>query len=503
MSITILTALYNGVEFLEETVRSVIAQKDMDWKMYIGVNGHGETGGEVAEKAHKIAAFDNDRRIHVFVQPPEINNKSKSLNDLVKRTTTDWVCVLDADDIWLPEKLSEQRIIALATDFEVIGTGCIYFGEKSGSPPIPYGGLNRGCSLNYNPIINSSVLFKKKYAYWSEEPYIQGIEDYDMWLRLDYIGVKMFNIDKRLVLHRIHSSSSFNTKQHDVSGLVAKYSGRNWSTDIPRATVVTAFYPLSGSKHSTSNYINWMQNICKIPCNLVVFTSVEIAPFIKEMRGKLHTQIIVRDFSSFKITSPEMQSFWKKQYTNDPEKKIHSPELYAVWAMKQECVMLAIENNYFSSDWFVWCDIGIQRESSTQQYYMNFPNQVAKLCEPGRISFLEVDRIPDNFVEDWKHSIVPFRWPAPNVTLGGGCIAGDIEAWKDFSTAYVSMLAKFEERGWFAGKDQIVYFAMCMEKVTRKPFRLFFPAYGRIDHWMVFPVILGGDASANIDDRFE
>lgn len=502
MSITILTALYNGIEFLEDTVRSVIAQTDTDWVMYIGVNGHGETGGEVAEKARIIATSDIHRRIHVFVQPPEINNKSKSLNDLVKRTTTDWVSVLDADDLWVPEKLAEQRIIANTTDVEVIGTVCSYFGERYGSPPIPCGVLKRGCTLDSNPIINSSVLFKKKYAYWNEEQDMM-LEDYDMWLRLDYIGVKMYNIEKRLTLHRIHRTSSFNTKQHDVKGLVMKYKSLDWSADVPRATVVTALYSLSGSKHGVGNYIQWMQNLCKIPCNLVVFTSADVAPHIREIRGKLHTQIIVRDFASFNMTSPKMQGFWIKHYQNDPEKKIHSPELYAVWAMKQECVMIAIENNYFKSDWFVWCDIGIQREPSVQHYYMNFPNEIRKLCEPGRISFLEVDRIPDKFIEDWKKQTVPFRWPAPNVTLGGGCIAGDIEAWRDFSVAYTDMLMKFDERGWFAGKDQIVYFAMCMERATKKQFRLFIAPRGQVDHWMVFPVILGGNAPTLIDTRFE
>jgi hypothetical protein len=84
MSITILTPLYNGVDFLEETVRSILVQTYTDWLMYIGVNGHGETGGDVAMKAREIASLDLSGRIHVFIQPPPICNKSISLNDLVR-----------------------------------------------------------------------------------------------------------------------------------------------------------------------------------------------------------------------------------------------------------------------------------------------------------------------------------------------------------------------------------------------------------------------------------
>ena len=228
MSVTILTALYNGVEFLEETVRSVLAQTYTDWLMYIGVNGHGETGGDVAMKAREIAALDLSGRIQVFVQPPPICNKSMSLNDLVRRTTTEWVCVLDADDKWGPTKLAAQDIARRVTDAEIIGTGCVYFGERSGSPNIPYGLLPRGSTLSFNPIINSSVMMKAKYAYWDEASGIQGIEDYDMWLRLDHQDVKMYNINSPMTFHRLHRASSFNTKTYDVPGLQSRFRALKW-----------------------------------------------------------------------------------------------------------------------------------------------------------------------------------------------------------------------------------------------------------------------------------
>jgi glycosyltransferase involved in cell wall biosynthesis len=227
-TITILTALYNGIEFLEETVNSVLAQTYTDWIMFIGVNGHGSTGGAVAERAREIASLDCSGRIHVFVQPPPITNKSKSLNDLITRTTTEWVAILDADDVWLPTKLAEQDSIRRSTDAEVIGTGCQYFGTSTGSPTLPYGQLPRQSTCRYNPIINSSVIFKTKYAYWDESDAIQGIEDYDLWLRLDHQGVILYNINMKLTRHRLHPASAFNTKTHDVAGLMKRYTSLKW-----------------------------------------------------------------------------------------------------------------------------------------------------------------------------------------------------------------------------------------------------------------------------------
>jgi hypothetical protein len=92
--------------------------------------------------------------------------------------------------------------------------------------------------------------------------------------------------------------------------------------------------------------------------------------------------------------------------------------------------------------------------------------------------------------------------PIPETTLGGGCIAGDAAAWRDFGAAYERMLATFDERGWFAGKDQRVFYVMLTEGATKKHYRIFNSSC-IVDPWMSFPPILGGALRANIDARFE
>lgn len=136
---------------------------------------------------------------------------------------------------------------------------------------------------------------------------------------------------------------------------------------------------------------------------------------------------------------------------------------------------------------------------------MNFPAHIDRLCEPGRITFLEVRDIPAATYEHWQmKKRGPMSWPPPSITLGGGCIAGDAAAWDDFGKAYIKMLETFGERNWCAGADQFVFLTMLIERATAKPFRLYrATSYSRIDPWMSFPIILGGDAPAELDMRFE
>lgn len=277
---------------------------------------------------------------------------------------------------------------------------------------------------------------------------------------------------------------------------------------LSETTVVTAFYPLNKSKHDIGKYRAWIQNFCKIPCTMVIFTTetyaLEIYQWRREFLNK--TKVIVRPFDSFAMTCPPMMAFWEKQLIIDPEKHLHNPELYAIWALKQEFVRIAVSANTFQSKWFIWCDMGIQRYKALQDFYMTFPSEVETLCEEGRLAFLEVEKIPDSFVNDWNES-KPMMYPVPETTLGGGCIVGDAAAWTEFGEAYKNMLQEFAMRGWFAGKDQVVYFAILMEKKA-KPYRLFHAkrfgdnAPGGIE-WMSFPPMLGGLLDAELDMRFE
>jgi len=279
---------------------------------------------------------------------------------------------------------------------------------------------------------------------------------------------------------------------------------------ISEMTVVTAFYPLKKSKHDIGKYRAWIQNFCKIPCTMVIFTNETYALEMYQWRKDYldQTKIIVRPFDTFAMSCPSMMAFWEKQWSIDPEKNIHSPELYAVWGMKQEVVRIIVNMNPFQSKWFVWCDIGVQRYSALQNFYKEFPSNVDRLCVPGRMTFLEVNKIPESYFNDWKES-KPMAYPVPDVTIGGTCIAGDADAWKEFGDAYISMLQEFAVRQWFAGKDQTVFFTILMERKT-KPFRLFHAKKFGVNNklidgieWMSFPVMLGGQIDAPLDTRFE
>lgn len=191
----------NGIEFIEESVGSIKSQIFEDWELVIGINGCGENS-ETYQKAKK---YEN-QKIHVY-DMPECKGKSATLNALVKKAKYDWISLLDVDDKWKPTKLMFQE--SYMTDYDVIGTQAIYFGDLSSSPSLPVGDLRTFNFFQFNPIINSSCLLRKDYANWDETT---TLEDYDLWLKLWKKGKRFYNVPSIETYHRIHSDSAFNSK---------------------------------------------------------------------------------------------------------------------------------------------------------------------------------------------------------------------------------------------------------------------------------------------------
>ena len=212
--ISILIPIYNGIEFISESVNSVLAQTYQDWEVIIGINGH-EPDSEIYNIANKFAS----EKIKVINLYP-IRGKPNSLNEMIKYCKYDWIAILDVDDIWYPEKLQKQ--IEYIKDYDVIGTKCQYFQDSNIIPNIPIGNITDFNFLSVNPIINSSSLIKKHLCHWKNH----GVEDYDLWLKLRYIiKAKIYNIDEVLVYHRIHKQSAFNnSNNNNVPDLKKKYS---------------------------------------------------------------------------------------------------------------------------------------------------------------------------------------------------------------------------------------------------------------------------------------
>jgi hypothetical protein len=135
------------------------------------------------------------------------------------------VALQDDDDVWIHTKLERQ--FEYTNSYDIIGTFISYInkdGHIIGHPNLSsfHDEIINLSMSGINQMANTSSIFKKSDAIeiggWRDG--LDGIEDYDFWLRLMKEGKKFINIPERLVLHRLHNNSNFNTKKYDLSKIL-------------------------------------------------------------------------------------------------------------------------------------------------------------------------------------------------------------------------------------------------------------------------------------------
>ena len=218
--VTILLPVYNDEAFLEHTIKSILEQEFKSFKCIIAFNGTVDSSREIAKSLigadprFTIIDYGNDK------------GKAKTLNKLLKIIDTEYISLIDGDDIWEINKLAEQ--ISICKNFDIVGTLAYYIDINNIKTNALYLDQNdidirSGFSVGHNQIVNSSSLFRTSDAIeiggWDET--VEGMEDFDFWIRLSKKNKTFHNIQKFLVSHRIHSKSNFNAKQlpftvHDI-----------------------------------------------------------------------------------------------------------------------------------------------------------------------------------------------------------------------------------------------------------------------------------------------
>jgi hypothetical protein len=148
--------------------------------------------------------------------------KSRTLNLMLENVETEYTCLMDGDDIWNLQKLEKQ--VNSREDFDVIGTMAHYINEKNEiihtlNLDLESGLIKSGLEKGHNQIINSSSMIStsclRQAGGWDHE--VEGMEDFDLWIKIHLLGKRFKNLHEPLVYHRIHQGSNFNAKKLPIT----------------------------------------------------------------------------------------------------------------------------------------------------------------------------------------------------------------------------------------------------------------------------------------------
>lgn len=204
--VAVLTISYNSLELLKKAVASIQNQSFSDW-VHIIVND-GSTD-KTAEYLNKLAETSDQYIVRNLDKNSGIANARNQCLKMIP-PNTEFVCILDADDIAREDKLEKQiKYLEARPDVGLVGSNCIFIdeqGEKLGLRKYPADELKiRKMQLIENPFTNSCVMYRSGIAnglsYSLEFP---PCEDYDFWLNL-LKNNKAVNLQEALVYYRVSS----------------------------------------------------------------------------------------------------------------------------------------------------------------------------------------------------------------------------------------------------------------------------------------------------------
>lgn len=199
--VTVVIPCYNHGRFLDEAVRSVLAQTYQDFEILVVDDGSNDS--------FTLDVLHNFKWEKTTVLHKKNGHLSAARNHGIARTVSEYILTLDADDRFAPAFL-EKAVALLDASPQAGAVTCwsLHFGAKNKIDCDRSGGGLKDF-LVHNPC-HASCLFRKRC--WEEvggfdETMKQGYEDWNFWLAITKRGWHVASIPEPLFFYRVTKHS--------------------------------------------------------------------------------------------------------------------------------------------------------------------------------------------------------------------------------------------------------------------------------------------------------
>jgi glycosyltransferase involved in cell wall biosynthesis len=218
--VSIVTPAFNCEEYIETTIRSVLAQTVAEFELLIVDDGSTDRTAAIAQQ---FAA--SDARVRVIKQSNR--GQAAARNTAMRHARASHFALLDADDVWRPTFLAEQLAIFDAhPDVDIVSANAHNLGGRwDGAPLKPVIGRCQVVSLLDLICVEDSICIASMFSrqvldkIGGFDEQLRTNEDYDFWLRAACAGCKLLFNPKPLAYYR-RRANSVSTKNIDtLSGI--------------------------------------------------------------------------------------------------------------------------------------------------------------------------------------------------------------------------------------------------------------------------------------------
>lgn len=276
---SIVIPAYNAEKFLKDALDSIKKQTYCKYEIIVVNNGSEDATLDIAE-GFKKKNPGIDMSI-ISLMPNQGISRARNIGN--EKAKYDYICYLDADDIWYPQKLERvNNTIEKFKDIDVLWHWENQLSENKRSllryKPVNNKDAFGDLLFNGNRVSTSAVTLKKERIIsigGFSAKFVQGEEDYDCWLRLAKVGAKFHLIEEVLGEYRLWGGNwSAKSEIHNRAVLdLEKYHFKNLSEENIYSKrllkkkyriILARYYYINGRNLSKNNQkVNAWKNFLK------------------------------------------------------------------------------------------------------------------------------------------------------------------------------------------------------------------------------------------------
>ena len=292
MKVSVVTTVYNGEAYLQESIDSILGQTYRNFEFIIVNDGSSDGTIDILNKII-------DPRVKV-IHFQKNEGSAKRLNYAIDQAAGDWIFIQDGDDISLSNRLEKQvnyiqnsdpGLVLLGSFMECITGEDIIDPNRTAAIEKYWNNLDdnmkikkeilRGCPLCHGTVAFLKDAFIKAGKY---DPAYTIPYDWDLWIRLNELG-RIEKVPEILYQYRICLKSLSNKNWEETCNQMMKISCKYikqlyyYNYDCPR-------FVLIGKQKAVGNFYQ----------NVLPSTQVEIAHIINETEtniGEKAFQLVV------------------------------------------------------------------------------------------------------------------------------------------------------------------------------------------------------------------
>jgi len=207
--ITVVMPVYNCEKFIEAAVRSVMAQTYKNWKLLVINDGSTDSTCSIVQKLS-----NEDSRINL-IHNDGVKGAAGARNLGLDLSDGDYIALVDSDDLWKPDKLEKQLLLAEKTNADIIycSYGIIDADNKKTCDDFIVSAETSYKSMMIRSVITcSTALLSRKIVDKYRFSYDYYHEDLVFWLQILRDGYKAIGVVDILADYRLLDGSRSSNK---------------------------------------------------------------------------------------------------------------------------------------------------------------------------------------------------------------------------------------------------------------------------------------------------